>query len=102
MHRSVANNADHLIPPERVKFFDVYCFSSFSTREIFQTIFFWLFLNCNVSYMPLRKGHCENPITRLIILVNVVKLCAVVVTLFLLLCHVIDANHVAMTDKHVH
>ena len=102
MHCSVSNYADYLIPPERVKFFDAYSISSTSTFKIFQTVFLWLLLNSTVSYMPLRKRHCENPIARFVILGDVIKLGAVEVTLWLLLCHVIDADHVAMTDKHVH
>ena len=81
MHCSVSNYADHLIPPERVKFFDVYTISALSTCKIFQTVFLWLLLNCAVPYMPLRKRQCENPIARLVILGDVIKLGAVVVTL---------------------
>ena len=102
MHCSTSNYADHLISPERVKFFDAYSILSSSTCKIFHTVFLWLLLYGHMPYVPLRKRQCKNPIAGLVNKIDVIKLSAVVVTLFLLLCHVINADHVAVTDKHVH
>ena len=52
--------------------------------------------------MTFSEGHCENPITRFVLLFLVVKLSFVVVIFFLFLAYIIDANHVAVTDKHEH
>ena len=55
-----------------------------------------------MPYVALRERNCENPIARRVLLVDVFKLCAVIVTLLLFLAHIIDTDHVAVADKHVH
>ena len=96
-----ANHADHLMPPERVKFFEAYGVA-LSFREILQALPFRLLFDRHMPYVALRERHCEYPIARRVLLVDVFKLGAVIVTLLLLLVHIIDADHVAVADKHIH
>ena len=101
MNCLTANDADDLIPPERVKFFEAHG-AALSIRKILHTLPFWLLFDHHMPDVALRERYCENPIARRVLLVHVFELGAIVVALLLLLAHVIDTDHVAVADEHIH
>ena len=103
MNSSTANNTDNLKLIERIKVCKAHSaiITSFGGK-VFHTFLFWPLLNRHLPDMTFSEGHCENPIARLVFLFLVIKLGFVVVIFFLLLAYIIDANHVAVTDKHEH
>ena len=52
--------------------------------------------------MALIESPREDPVTSLIVLIDILELCAVVISLFFLLAHVVDADYVSVADEHVH
>ena len=103
MNSATANNADNLKLAERIKVSKAHSaiITSFGGK-VFYSFLFWPLFNRHLPDMTFSEGHCENPIARLVFLFLVIKLGFVVVIFFLLLAYIIDANHVAVTDKHKH
>ena len=69
---------------------------------IVHSLFFGLLFDRNQPYMALVESSREDPIARLIVLIDVLELGAIVIPLLLLLAHIVDADYVSMADEHVH
>lgn len=103
MNSSTANNTDNLKLTERIKVCKAHSaiITSFGGK-LFHAFHFWSLYNHHLPYMAFSEWHCEDPIARLVFLLEVIKLGLVIVILALFLAYIIDANHVAVTDKHEH
>lgn len=97
------NECANLIPPERVEFFKFErAISVLLALKIVHSQLFRLLFYRDQPYMALIESPREDPVTSLIVLIDILELCAVVISLFFLLAHVVDADYVSVADEHVH
>ena len=101
MNCLTADDTDHLVPPERVEFFEADLVALYN-RVVLCTLPFWLLFDRHMPNVALIERKCENPIALRVLLIDVFELGLVIVILFLILAHIIDADHVAVADKHIH